>query len=401
MLTCITYIELQQNATKAFPSRNKKLFFDFANKFEADDGWDTLTDKASITLPKNLSYRDDSNKLQTITNIGGFTDNPFFLKGDSVKISYGYQYFDKFGNQVTDVNEIFVGYISKVVSNMPFTLECEDAMWLLKQTTAPAGEYNEAVETMVSKWMPAGLTVNQKTQTRIGKFTVNKNETVAQVLMRLKKDAHLESFFDGSELRIGFLVYDEQQAVTNEARQKKVFRFQHNIIEDSLEYVRKDDVKLSATAKSFVTKDTGEQTKDGQKKTKKESLEVLVYNQNDEWVSIVKQKGESFPDNDGGERRSFFFLNVTDPQTLIDRAKAKLENYYYTGFKGTLTTFAIPFVQSGDNVYIVDAVLPERSGYYKVKSVKYSGGVSGHRQEITLDYLIRKLTDTELKTYGG
>jgi hypothetical protein len=160
-------------------------------------------------------------------------------------------------------------------------------------------------------------------------------------------------------------------------------------------------VKLSATAKSFVTKDTGEQTKDGQKKTKKESLEVLVYNQNDEWVSIVKQKGESFPDNDGGERRSFFFLNVTDPQTLIDRAKAKLENYYYTGFKGTLTTFAIPFVQSGDNVYIVDAVLPERSGYYKVKSVKYSGGVSGHRQEITLDYLIRKLTDTELKTYGG
>jgi hypothetical protein len=220
------------------------------------------------------------------------------------------------------------------------------------------------------------------------------------VLSRLKKDAHLEAFFAGTELRIGYLVYDEEQAVLNEAKQKKVFRFQHNIIEDSLEYSRKDDVKLSATAQSFITNETGQTCKDGSKKTKKESLEVLVYNTGDEWKSIVKKKGESFPDNDGGERRSFFFLNVTDPQVLIDRAKAKLQNYYYTGVKGTFTTFAIPFTQSGDNVYIVDTVLPERSGYYKVKSVKYSGGVGGHRQEITLDYLIRKLTEKELITYG-
>ena len=291
MLTCITYIEIQQNASKAYPARAKKLFFDFANELEADDGWDTLTDKAKVVLPKNLSYRDDNNRLQKIDNIGGFTENPFFLKGDSVKISYGYQYFDKFGNQVTDVNEIFSGYISKVISKMPFTLECEDAMWLLKQTPATPGEYNEPVENMVSGWMPSDLTVNQKTQTSIGKFTVNNGETVAQVLMRLKKDAHLEAFFAGTELRIGFLVYDEQQAIDNEAKQKKVFRFQHNIIEDSLEYTRKDDVKLSATAKSFVTNETGETCKDGAKKTKKESLEVLVYNVNDEWKIFVDMVG--------------------------------------------------------------------------------------------------------------
>ena len=48
MLTCITYIEIQQNASKAYPARAKKLFFDFANELEADDGWDTLTDKAKI-----------------------------------------------------------------------------------------------------------------------------------------------------------------------------------------------------------------------------------------------------------------------------------------------------------------------------------------------------------------
>ena len=52
------------------------------------------------------------------------------------------------------------------------------------------------------------------------------------------------------------------------------------------------------------------------------------------------------------------------------------------------------------NQTLVDKDLPERNGYYKVKSVAYKGGTSGLRQEITVDYLIRNLTDAEIKTYG-
>lgn len=115
---------------------------------------------------------------------------------------------------------------------------------------------------------------------------------------------------------------------------------------------------------------------------------------------MVKTQGKEFPANDEGERRTFFFLGITDTNELIKRAKAKLENYYYTGFKGTFTTFGIPFVAQGDNVYLVDKDLPERNGYYKVKSVAYKGGTSGLRQEITVDYLIRNLTDAEIKKYG-
>lgn len=400
MLNCITYIEINQVSSTAFPNRNKLLFFDFVNEFEAESSWESLTNNAKITLPKNISYRDENNRLQSIINIGGFTDNPFFLRGDKIKISYGYQYFDDKGNQVTDVNECFNGYISSVSSKMPFTIECEDAMWKLKQTVATPGEYNESVETMIQKWMPDGLTVNTKTSTKIGKFTVQNGETVAQVIMRLRKDAHLEFSFHGMELRCGFLVYDEQQAIEDEAKQKKVFRFQRTIIEDNLTYTRKDDIKLSAVAKSFVTKETGGQTKDGQKKTKKEDLSVLVYTKDGEFAQMVKSGSDSFPANDEGERRTFFFLGVADANELGNRAKEKLQRYYYTGFKGSYTTFAIPFVKSGDNVYIVDRVLSERSGYYKVKGVKYSGGTSGHRQEISLDYFIRKLNDTEIKNYG-
>ena len=48
-------------------------------------------------------------------------------------------------------------------------------------------------------------------------------------------------------------------------------------------------------------------------------------------------------------------------------------------------------MQQGDNVDILDDVLPERNGRYKVKAVKYKGGVGGLRQEIHLDYQITKL----------
>jgi hypothetical protein len=43
----------------------------------------------------------------------------------------------------------------------------------------------------------------------------------------------------------------------------------------------------------------------------------------------------------------------------------------------------------GDNVQLIDPILPERNGNYKVKSVKYSGGVKGLRQEVEIDYIIR------------
>jgi hypothetical protein len=42
----------------------------------------------------------------------------------------------------------------------------------------------------------------------------------------------------------------------------------------------------------------------------------------------------------------------------------------------------------GDNVQLIDNTLPERNGLYKVRSVEYTGGFSGLRQVVELDYLI-------------
>jgi len=404
MLNVITQIEIQQS-DKLVSGRNALLYFDFVCEFEASDSWENFTNKCSITLPYSVFYSDVNGRKKLINNIGGFTDSPTFLRGDKVKVTSGYKYFPN-GIETVSTAVIFEGFIANVTSKKPFTLECEDYMYLLKQIPAKGGSNNYfsgkkyTVEKIIQELIDNSeykgvINVNQKTQTNIGDYIIEGNMTVMQVLEDLRKNAHLESFFRGTELQIGFLVYDESIAIERELQQKKVFVFQHNIIEEDLIYKRREDVVLSAVACSFNEIETDKQTKDGQKKTKNERLEVLVYNKNGELVGVKKEKGKSFPENKEGERRTFFFKDVTSADTLIQRAKDKLNDYFYSGYRGTFTTFGIPFVKQGDNVYLIDKSLPERSGYYKVKSVRYTGGVNGLRQEIELDYKIPK-SQTEI-----
>ena len=62
--------------------------------------------------------------------------------------------------------------------------------------------------------------------------------------------------------------------------------------------------------------------------------------------------------------------------------------YYYTGFKGKFTVLGLPYVRMGDEVQLVDPVLPERNGFFKVRGVEYTGGKGGNHQTIELDYKI-------------
>lgn len=392
MLTCITNIYIVQQPNKTFPNRTASFFFDFACEWEAADDWEDFTNQAKVTLPKNIYYTDrNGNKINlgnTLTGIGGFNGTPSFMRGDTIQIISGYEYFSN-GNKVIDTATIFSGYISKVSSKKPFVLECEDNMWLLKQAPAKGGvngvfsfkKYNaeDILRELISN---AGLsfTVNPLTSTNLGvDFRVD-NGTIGQVLEKMRKEHYLKSYFRGNELRCGSEVYIESEAKT------QTFVFQENIIEDDLEYNRKDDLVLSAIASSTNKVDKTITTKDGHTKTKTEKLEVLVTYQNGEFFSMIKTPTSKIPDASEGERHEFFFNNITDPQKLITEAQNQLKKYYYTGFKGNFTTFIVPFVKQGDNALIQDQVLPERNGTYKIKGVKYKGGTEGLRQIVSLDF---------------
>lgn len=399
MFRCITDIKITQNSE----GRNKTLLFNFVTNFEASDTWVDLTNQAKITIPKNIYAKDQNGKLYPLggdnKNIGGFSnDQPLFLKGDKVTINFGYYRYDKLGNEYKEMpaEPIFTGFITEVTSAKPIELKCEDNMYLLKQLPAPNKTFPSSMtwENILRELIKTtNFTVNALTTTKIGDFRIM-NETVAQVIERVRKDYHLEAYFRGNELRCGSKVYvDADNFDANGNEIVKTFVFQNNIISDDLMYKRNDDIVLSAICYSVNKNEVQETTKTGKVKTKQSRLEILVYwdSQKKEFKYQTKEKGKEYPANVEGERRTLYFWDIKSVDQLFKNGVDELKKYYYTGFKGKFTTFGMPYVRSGDNIIIKDAILPERNGKYKVKAVNYSGGNEGHRQEIVLDYLIANI----------
>ena len=152
-------------------------------------------------------------------------------------------------------------------------------------------------------------------------------------------------------------------------------------------YRRKDDIIMSILACNKIDENPGGSTSDGALKRKHKRIEVLVTMRNgsDKPTVFIKKQGEELPENTG-ERLVLTYPGAKDVKELAALAIIELKKYYYTGFKGTFAAFGLPLVVVGDNVNLVSPLLPERNGKYKVRSVKYDGGVNGLRQEIELDY---------------
>ena len=411
MYRVLVKISFTQQPSDSFPTRTGTIIFPTCHEYEVMSTWDTLTDDGTITLPRNISVKTSDGKtiyLQNTTeNLGGFSDgSPLFLRGDKVKIEHGYAYDDARGNEIAPLSTVFDGYISEVTSKKPFVLKVEDNMWILKQKPAkglngrtffPRKTYT-IEKVMRELFQNAGLsfTVNDLTNTTAGDF-YTQNETIAEVLARLRKDYNFKAYFKGSELRIGSKVYipaDLIDPVTKQQKKPYVFHFQQNIIEDDLNYQRKEDLTISAVARTTDEEEVvGKHTKDGHAKTKKVKLEVLITfaNGSDTPTYFVASKDKPIPPNTGGQRFDFVYPRGTTLDQLKANATEDLRLKYYTGLRGKFTTFGIPFVQFGDDIGLIDKLLPEKNGRYRVKSVKYSGGVKGLRQEIELDFLINRL----------
>jgi hypothetical protein len=378
--------------------------FNFVNKWTASDSWEDFTNQATVTFPKNLVYRDKHGKLQRLkgdnVNAGGFSSTePLFLKGDKITIEAGYKYRDRQGNYRTKTEQFFTGYIVKVGSGTPFTIECEDNMYLLKQIPAPTKCYpaTMTVEDIMKDIInPTAappqyqnyvfdISVNALTKTTIGQF-LTQSETAMQILARIRKDYGFEAYFKGNELRIGSYIYIESEA------KERTFSFQgfyDGIFESELDYQRTDDLVLSAVAHNDITEQTGSNTKDGQPKTKSKKLQVLVTIKDD--VTTIKeiQPGQSVPDNTEGQRNDYHFPGAKTIPELAKLAEDKLRLLYYNGMKGNIAVLGLPIVRQGDNVTVKSQLLPEQNGKYKVKKVEYSGGVDGIRQKIYTHYKLQ------------
>ena len=91
-----------------------------------------------------------------------------------------------------------------------------------------------------------------------------------------------------------------------------------------------------------------------------------------------------------GEERTFYFYGVTDKAKLKEKALKKLKKLKYTGYRGSFKAFGEPYMEVGDKVRLFDPQWGRPSGDYLVKSVKFSGGKNGLRQDIELGIKISK-----------
>lgn len=388
MLRVRTVITVRQSGT----GRTQGFSVPFCHKFKVESSWEDMTDTAEVSLPRKISIKFDDGTVKPLfgKNIGGFTSEPFIQRGDQVEVYSGYKWVNPDGSETDKLDLRFSGFVSEIDSKSPFTMKCEDAMWKLKQKAATDKVWKGyTFSSMIEELLDGtGITLSPKTKVSVefntGYF-VTSGETVAQVLDRIKKDYKLFSYLRGNELRFGYPIYDESEAVENS------FAFQRNIISDDLSYKRKEDITLSAVLKTVNTT-TGGTTKGGEPKTKRERVQYLITLKNGEFSEKRIPKGQSIPENEGGERRTILYPDGTDVNKMIEAGKSYLEKYYYTGFSGKFVTFGYPFVKHGDNVRITDPLIPERDGLYKVKSVTTTCSDSGLRQEIELDY---RITDAQ------
>ena len=280
-------------------------------------------------------------------------------------------------------------------------------MWLCKQIPTPAKNWEdkslqEIIERIITeaqslptlkRYAPyISLKVSDFSRTEL-KFNVRSftttDDTLANLLLRIKGQYKINSYFRGNELRIGYLNYVPADNVVH------TFTFQKNILDkDTLQWRRKDDTVVSLIVRSNYEIESDGTTKDGHKKSKQVSTEILLYRGiGGKTEYIKKEKGKPYPAKywDRTGQRISLELNSTiaDEKDLFRFGEPILKQRYYDGFTGTFTTFGIPYVKHGDTVRLVNHVLPEMNGTYYVKQVRYYGGVDdGLRQEITLDYKI-------------
>lgn len=405
MLRLLSKITITQQPNSTYTSRNTTYILTFLNEIEINSSWQNLTDTCKIILPRKTYIKDDKgNRVNWFGKVFygndefGTSTPPIIQRGDKIRVELGYNYPTADKAENIDMNIVFDGYISKINPSMPIELECEDRMWQLKQIKVANKVYSNkdySVQSMIQEMLSAqpetsditlvtGSLIGQKVETNIGDEFRTQDDTIASVLERLKKDAHINSYFrnvarsDGSyrsELRCSGLVYYPSDRVVSN------FLFQKNIISDNLEYKKLEDIKLGAKCYSINKVELTTTNKDGSKKTKAKRLETFVGEQD-------------------GEIRTLYFWNIKTETELKQLGERELRKFYYEGFTGKFTTFGQPFVKHGDEVVLQDNILPERNGSYLVKGVRRTFGQGGYRQEIELHLKLSTDLATQLNSSG-
>lgn len=379
--------------------------FLFANEISIESSFKNLTKKAKITLPRNLNF----NGVKIASG-----DYPLFNIGDQILIELGYQYKSKNDGKLKNTKkELFRGYITKIDSNTPIVLECEDMMYYLKKTNVlypdenfKKGETNEKITfqdlikrtlspTLNNKMNPDDTEFyfpnNNNEFNSLGKiqgdkipvyinnintfafhFTTQRVTNIATMFEELKKKTGIVCYFDefnNLHFEIPF------QNTLSSSKKAVEIQWENQIISESLNFQREEDLNVRLELSSECV----------------DKKQPKLYARN----VGVKATPDSKNNYYGDEFGSILTVNLP-PYNLVDKDSTQqlLDNLApliyssqkYTGYaKGsTFTTFGEPAIFLGDKVHLTSKKYPERNGVFQVVGVNRTFGMSGYRQEVEI-----------------
>jgi len=309
-------------------SGRRYLEFRSVNGIEIESSWRKLTDTCKIVLPRRI----------VILN-GDI--NEVVKRGSKVEVYLGYN---------GDLRLEFVGYVVRLDARVPFTIECEDEMWKLKQVTFSKSYRNASVKEIIALIWPGKTNI---VDFNIGEYRIDR-ATGAAVLGDLQTNYNVYSWFTYDQepvLNVSLGGYDFQK-LSN----RHVYNMKANVATNDLIYRRKEENKIRILATS----------------TNKGGVVIRteVGDLEGEPVKLDDKKGMS-------------------EDALKQLAISELNRLQYDGYKGTITGFGVPSAEHNDIAVVVDPEYPEREGAYMIDSVKKTFGTGGYRRQITLGVRVR------------
>ncbi|XZQ03136.1 hypothetical protein ACJVDK_13020 [Pedobacter sp. MW01-1-1] len=259
--------------------------------------------------------------------------NEFFKRGTKVTVQLGYD---------PELRTEFTGYVARVSAKIPVEIYCEDAMWSLKQNNLTKAFKNVKLKDLVRFIYPGQARV---ADLQIGSFVI-KDQSTAQVLEALKKYT-LQAYFDTDGVLVVDFAGSTKQSIT-----EVLYDFNLNIIDNDLEYTRKEDVRIRCKGISKLP--TG-------------------------------KKLEFYYGDTDGDLRTLNYVNLLQ-KDLEKIVKKELDKLKQDGFKNGFTTFGTPYSEPGYSAVLNDTEYPERNGSYLIESVVTSmSAESGFRRKVNLE----------------
>lgn len=301
MVQVNTYMVIEQQGD----GRSKLIEMNYLSSAVINENIENLTDTCTITFPSKVSWK-------------GVNISNLIKRGDKIHLFAGYD---------SRMHDVFQGYITSVSSRIPISIECENLMYGLKKYPVTKSYSTVNLQKLCEDIIPEGI-IYKADDVQLGTFRTKNNPTIPKVFEGLKEYG-LTAYYRNNILYVGKLFWTEYQQIHD-------FRFNYNIVQDNLDYRRKEDIKLKVKAVS---------------------------------INSNNSKIELNLGDDDGELRTLYYYNISANE-LKRRATAEIDKLKYDGLRGNFRAKGEPFVQKGDVAKITNPEKPEIDGMYLIKSVQ-------------------------------